>query len=354
MGSNRGFTVVDVLAAGAVGCVAVALAQPVLKENKAQSMNITNRSQHQLLAARQGMFMLANDGQFTGANVTGWVDVPGPNQSDAHYVGNTTAGTPTQTTDWITPLIGEEFEFSANRAERTQQMFEQMHDPRNGRFIDAVYGSAAIDDLADFAAVMTNDGIRSTSYLAPAAFQYWGTPLPGGFVPGQGLVKGDEYFWNLKYGGVPYNWSIPMAGNIKTPREYRPRIANVGASTSQKVMFADGTRYVDFSGSIDIDIDPTPSFSGNFLSSFFAYEGEVAYGRDWPGLPFSARRQGLGQDLDSRVLFITFYDGSTRSTTVAQAKARPDWWAPTGSEWVSFNNIAPEASDGYEVGDLLP
>lgn len=354
MGSNRGFTVVDVLAAGAVGCVAVALAQPVLKENKAQSMNITNRSQHQLLAARQGMFMLANDGQFTGANVTGWVDVPGPNQSDAHYVGDTTPDTPTQTTDWITPLIGEEFGFSANRAERTQQLFEQMRDPRNGRFNDNLFVPPGVDDLNDFVAVLGYGAFRTTSYLAPATFQFWGTPAPNVFVPGQGLIFGDAHYWELKYGGVPYNWSGPIASNIKTPREYRPRIDNIGTSTSQKVMFADGTRYVDFSGSIDIDIEPTPSLFGNFLSGFFASESEVAYGRDWPGLPYSARRQGLGQDLDNRVLFITFYDGSTRSATVAQAKARPDWWAPTGSEWVSFNNIAPEASDGYEVGDLLP
>ncbi len=352
MSGNRGFTVVDVLAAGAVGCVLVAMAQPVLKENKAQSMSITNRSQHQFLAARQGMFMLANDGQFSGANITGWVDIPGPNQSDSHYVGTTTSSTPTQTTDWITPLVGDELGFSANRARRTQELFEQVRDPRNGATNDSLYGIAA--DQSDFVDIFNRGSYRATSYLAPAAFHYWGTPNPGGFVPGQGMVHGDAYYWELKYGGVPYNWGGAMASQIQTPRAYRPRIENVGTSLDQKVMFADGTRYVDFSGQIDIELHPTPLLFGNFHSGFFANEGEVAYGREWPGLPYSARRQGLGQDLDSRTLFITFYDGSTRTATVAQAKARPDWWAPTGSEWVSFQNAAPDATAGYQIGDQLP
>ena len=352
MPTHRGFTIVDVLAAGAVAVVAGALAQPVLNEGKAESRGTTNRAQHQMLAARQAMFMLANDGQFTGANVTGWVDIPGPDQSDAHYLGDTTPGTPTQTTDWITPLVGDEMGLSANRALRTQQLFEQVRDPRNGAFNTLLFGSPA--DATDFADAAVNGGYYTTSYLAPAAFQYWGTPIPNVFVPGKGIVFGDAHYWNLKYGGVPYNWSGGSASNIKTPRAYRPRIDNVGTSPSQKVMFADGTRYVDFDSSTDIDLDPTPGLFGNFVTGFFASDDETAYGRNRAGITFSARRQGLGQGVDSRVLFITFYDGSTRSSTVAQAKARPDWWAPTGSEWISFDGIAPEASAQYQVGDLLP
>ncbi len=352
MAKNRGFTVVDVLAAGTVAAVTVALAQPVLKEGKAQSMDTTNRGQHQMLAAQQGLFMLANDGQFTGANVTGWIDIPGPTQSETHYIGDTTSGTPTQAVDWITPLVGDELKLSPNRARRTQQLLERVRDPRNGRFNDALFGTST--DFGDFANVAADGGFRSTSYIAPASFHYWGTPIPGGFVPGQGFVYGDEYYWNLKYGGIPYNWSAGAASNIKTPRSYRPRIDHVGPSPSQKVMFADGTRYVDFDHTIDIQLEPTRALLGNFITAFFAYEEETAYGRNRPGIGYSARRQGLGQGVDSRVLFITFYDGSTRSATVTQAKARPDWWAPTGSEWVNMNGIAPEASAQYQVGDLLP
>lgn len=352
MSGSRGFTIVDVLALSAAAIGTLAATQPVLESNKAQSMGMSNLAQHQRLAARQGLFMLANDGQFPGANVTGWIDVPGPAQDDALFAGNRSSGTPTQTTDWITPLLGEELGWSANRALRTQQMLDQVRDPRNGRLNDTLFGTSS--DVDEYIGALQNGGYFSTSYLAPAAFHYWGTPNPGGLVPGKGTVPPETTEWFQKFGGVPYNWSGGVASNIKTPRGYRPRVDMVGPSLAQKVMFADGTRFVDASGIVDIDLDPTPTNLGNFTSGFFAFDGETSYGRTRPGINFSARRQGLGQGVDSRILFITYLDGSTRTSTVAQAKARPDWWAPTGSEWVSLENIAPEAAAQYEVGDLLP
>lgn len=352
--SRSGFTIVDVLAVSGTMLAAAAVTQPVLEDAKDQSMAMTNRSQHQRLSARQSMFIAANDGQFASANVTGWLSTPGPDQDPTLFEGNQTASTPTQTMDWITPLLGDELGLSANRAIRTQEVLEQVRDPRNGHFNDALFLASGAGDADDFVAAANNGGYRTVSYLAPAAFHYWGTPKPGGFVKGKGVVKGDEEIWNQMYGGVPYNWNVIAASNIKTPRDYRPRIQNVGPSLSEKVMFADGTRYVDFDGLTDIDVSATPGVFGNFVSGFFASEFETSYGRDRPGIFASARRQGFREGVDNRVLYISFYDGSTRPSTVTHAKARPDWWAPTGSEWVSLDAIAPEAAAQYDVGDLLP
>ncbi len=352
--TRNGFTIVDVLALSAVTATAAAVMQPVLDEADEQSMALTNRDQHQRLSARQGMFIAANDGQFASANVTGWLSTPGPTQDPSLFEGNQTSSTPTQTTDWITPLLGDELGLSANRAIRTQELLEQVRDPRNGIYNDTLFMSGADSDGDDFVNAFNNGGYRAVSYLAPAAFQFWGTPEPGGFVPGKGIVKGDEDRWRLKFGGVPYNFGGGMALNIETPREYRPRIENVGTSLSEKVLFADGTRYVDFSGVVDIETTATPVFLGNFVSGFFASDFDTAYGRDRPGIFASARRQGLGKGVDNRVLYISFFDGSTRASSVTNAKARPDWWAPTGSEWRSFDSIAPEAANQYVIGDQLP
>lgn len=240
MSHRRAFTGIDILATGATSLVALALAQPLLEQNQSTNLGLSNLAQQQRLAARQGMFMLASNGQFTGANVTGWIDVPGANQSDAHYVGNTSPSTPTQTTDWITPLLGDELNLSPNRALRTQQLFEQVRDPRNTRLNDALFGSAP--DANDFNTAAQIGGYYTTSYLAPATFHYWGTPDPGGFIPGKGTIPGDTDAWLEMYGGIPYNWGLFHNYNIKTPRDYRPTINAVGPSPSQKVMFADGTR----------------------------------------------------------------------------------------------------------------
>ena len=229
-----------------------------------------------------------------------------------------------------------------------------MRDPRNTKFNDGLFLGSGASDSQYFVEAFVLGGYRSVSYLAPATFQYWGTPRPNVFVPGKGLFPGDEHFWNLKYGGVPYNWGGVLASNIKTPREYRPLIDNIGASPSQKVIFADGTRFVESNGLTDIDIAPTPAVFGSFVSGFFANESETSYGRTRPGIFASARRAGLSGNVDDRVLYISFFDGSARPVSVTNAKARPDWWAPTGSEWVSLDGIAPEASTQYDVGDLLP
>jgi type II secretory pathway pseudopilin PulG len=350
--NQRGFTIVDVLALGTITIAAAAIVQPVLEDAKTQSMATSNRSQHRMLSAQQGMFIAANDGQFASANVTGWLSTPGPDQDPGMFTGDTSASTPTQATDWITPLLGESLGWSNNRALRTQQLLEQVRDPRNARFNDSLFGTA--DDLDDYIAAAQLGGFFSVSYLAPAAFQFWGTPEPGGFIPGQGTVKGDIEIWQNKFGGVPYNFGGTTAANINTPREYRPRIENVGSSLSQKVMFADGTRYVALSGITDIELNPTPGVFGNFVSGFFGSEFENSYGRNRPGIYASARRGGLSNDVDDRVLFVSFFDGSTRPVSVTNAKARPDWWAPSGSEWVSLDSVAAEASAQYEVGDLLP
>jgi len=76
-------------------------------------------------------------------------------------------------------------------------------------------------------------------------------------------------------------------------------------------------------------------------------KARLLYGRTRPGIFASARRNGLSGNVDDRVLYISFFDGSARPVSVTNAKARPDWWAPTGSEWVSLGGIAPEASDQY-------
>lgn len=354
MARNHGFTIIDVLALGAVTLTAAAATQPILQDAKQQSMATTNRSQHKLISAQQGMFIAANDGQFASANVTGWLSTPGPDQDPSLFTGDTSSSTPTQTVDWITPLLGDAFGWSDNRALRTQQLLEEVRDPRNTLYNDGLFIGGGSSDSQDFIDANALGGFRTTSYLAPAAFQFWGTPMPGGFIPGQGPVTGDAQIWLKKFGGVPYNFGGTTAATIHTPREYRPRVENVGASASQKVMFADGTRFVESNGLTDIDIDPTPGLFGNFVSGFFALESETSYGRTRPGILASARRPGFSGNVDDRVLFISFYDGSARPVSVTNAKARPDWWAPTGSEWVSLDGVAAEASDQYEVGDLLP
>ncbi len=358
MTTRRGFTAVDLLAATAAVGIAAAALQPVLKTSRTSSMSTTNAGQHRLLASQQAMFIAANDGAFTGPTTTGWPGMNGLPIDGSRFVGNTTPTTPVQQQDWISPLVGDLFGFSPNRALRTQQLLETVSDPRQGRMNDTLFVSTAPDDLGDFTDALANGGFRGVSYLAPAAFQFWGTPQRGGFTPGQPPLPDDLRDWINQFGGAPHNWSGGLAGNIKTPRGYLPRIDRVGTSPANKVQFADGSRYLS-NGLLDIRVDPAPQAFGNHLSGFFGWEGETSYGRQFLGGPgnieLSARRAGLGgNSLDRRVMYVTFFDGSTRPVSLTAAKSRIDWWAPTGSEWVSTAGLAPELDGLVQPGDLLP
>ncbi|MEO1511314.1 MAG: hypothetical protein AAFU70_04500, partial [Planctomycetota bacterium] len=113
---RRGFTALDLLAATAAVGVAAALAQPVLQKARATSFDITNASQHRLLSSQQAMYIAANDGAFTGPTTSGWPGQNGLPIDGTRFVGNTTSSTPVQQQDWITPLVGDLFNFSPNRA----------------------------------------------------------------------------------------------------------------------------------------------------------------------------------------------------------------------------------------------
>ncbi|MEL6796600.1 MAG: hypothetical protein AAFO89_07215 [Planctomycetota bacterium] len=357
---RRGFSALDLLAATAAVGVAAAVAQPVLNGGRQTAQAMTNTSQHRLLSSQQAMFIMANDGAFTGPTTSGWPGQNGMPIDGDRFVGNTSSTTPVQQQDWITPLVGDLFNFSPNRALRTQQLFETIRDPRQGRNVDLLFNGSNPADVADFENVLdTGGGFRAPSYLAPATFQFWGTPQGGGFIPGKGTQPSDIQDWINKFGGVPYNFSGAIASTIKTPRGYLPRIDQVGTSPANKVQFADGTRYLESNGLLDITVNPSPSPFGNHVSGFFGWEGSVAYGRMGPGSPdnirLSARRAGLRDtSLGGRIMYVTFFDGSTRPVTLSTAKSRIDWWAPTGSEWVSTDNIAPELDGLVQPGDLIP
>ncbi|MEO1583444.1 MAG: hypothetical protein AAFR96_02595 [Planctomycetota bacterium] len=360
--SRRGFSLTDVLAATAAVGIAAAIAQPAITSFRSTSFAMTNMNQHRLLAAQQGLFIAANDGQFTGPTTSGWPGQNGLPIDGDRFVGNTTSTTPVQQQDWITPLVGDMFGFSPNRALRTKQLFDTIRDPALQRQNDTLFVNNAAEDLSDFVNVLKNGGgFHAVSYLSPAAFQFWGTPNPGtGFMPGVPVEPSETEEWFKQFGGSPNNYGGAFASTIKTPSGYRPRIDQVGTSPAEKVQFADGTRYLQ-GNLLDIEVNPASNGFGNHTSGFLPWEGETSYGRSFNFSPnqenvrLSVRRPGIRSDaIEDRVLYVSFFDGSTRPVSLSTAKSRPDWWAPTGSEWVSVGAIAPELEGLVQPGDLLP
>ena len=144
MTGRRGFTVVELGALIAVGGSLGVSMVPV--GGQLQKANLDTRSQwvHHDLARRQFVYMGDHNGAFTGPNTSGaeWnkVLLPGfANMGIETLEFDTAGGNPTNFGDWITPLVGDAYGFSANRAVRMQQKFDVVGDPTADRMVDLLF-----------------------------------------------------------------------------------------------------------------------------------------------------------------------------------------------------------------------
>jgi len=353
--SARGFTVVDVVVGCGVALVAGAVAGPMQTATWEGSYDKRDMMNQKFISDSQALFIGDHQGQFSGPNVTGWGDVPGSTQDPGRYVGDTTSSTPTQTHDWITPIVGEALHLSENRAERVQQLFDRLRDPRATRKIDELFvGSGSEADLPDFIDRLDDGGFWQVSYLSPEAFHTWSQPQVR--FGSDGVATLDSLQWRNAYGGIPFTqWTGTM---VRVPDGYRPRLDRVGLQLSGKVQFGSGTRYLS-GGVLDINQEAVASRFGNFTSGFPGWSSETSYGRAAIGggdqIPLSYRIPGDDpQDVDQRRMRVTMWDGSTRTLSVGESKAQADMFVPRGSEVVSLEDAEPEFAARWEEGDILP
>ncbi|MBO6514787.1 MAG: type II secretion system protein [Phycisphaerales bacterium] len=340
--SRRGFTVVElgVLVAllGSLGAVLVPVG------NQLQKNNLDTRSQwvHHDLARRQMMYMGDNKGAFTGPNTTGadWnKDLIGglPNKGIETLEFDTDGANPTSQGDWISPLVGASYGFSANRAVRTQQRFEVMADPTTNRMVDAIYTVDTPDDYDQFVDVLNSTGFRQRSFLQIRSFTHYSVEhQPSNVVID--IENGIGYFERF---AVQH-----PAAEALSPSGYTPNIVNVGVQLSNKVMIADGTRFYTDGVGLDFDIDTVPQFSTD-ADSGPIFNGSIAYGRyassspSQENLNLSYRKKG-GQGM-----YVTMFDGSLKYMSREESWTDPTPWYPSGSVWQG-NGATPESLDWVE------
>ncbi|RNC81594.1 MAG: prepilin-type N-terminal cleavage/methylation domain-containing protein [Phycisphaera sp.] len=372
--SQRGFTLIELLVVIAIIALLIGILLPALGAARASARSLVDQSQLRSLGQGQNFYASDNDDFYSCATTSGWAGWVGRKRGSGasnireSYEGSTTALTPTQYYDFFSPTIGEEVGFSAQRAFRMGNIFNDFADPAAREF-SVVYPGSSGGDLDEFDEfIARNAGYRQVSYLMPGAFSKWGTPQTG-FVPGQGLGQ-DETRWANLYGRAPLSWggntngqSPAIASNVKTPRGFRNRINQVGPSPSQKIVVADGTRYVDSSSVLDFDASPNATTFGAFTSGTPQWTGNVAYGANAVGapnnLPLSFRHPNSS-------INAAFFDGHTENLTQEDVWTDMSRWAPSGSVVPSsaISDLTEQAqawlqnlsdgNSGSATGKLLP
>lgn len=196
---------------------------------------------------------------------------------------------PTQTFDWMTPSLEGSIELGNTRAERMQTLINDFGCPTNASVqIDFLYppGLNASPDAADFGDEFV-DAFQPLSYLMPGHFQFWGQDFDGA----RRIVKATN--------GTTFPALIRIAdeGWAAVHRgRYQSKLEQIGNATL-KIAAADATRFLDFDGSIDFNVDPAPRFSGDPFGSFCSngawWCGAQAYGvaantTNWDNLPVNS------------------------------------------------------------------
>jgi len=328
LNERRGFTIIELGALIAVGGSLGVAMVPAGSQLQKASLDTKSQWVHHDLARRQFVYMGDHAGAFTGPNTSGgeWNKdlLPGfANKGIETLEFDTAGGNPTSQGDWISPLVGDAYGFSANRAIRTQQRFEVMADPTTNRMVDLLFSGDQPADMAQFAEVLTTSGYRQRSFLQVRSFSHYSVEHRRNKL----VLDPDNDIGYVEKHAVQHTGDVAWS-----PKGYTPNVINVGMQLSNKVMFADGTRfYTDVDG-LDFDIDILPNFvtdSDPGPTNF----NSVAYGL---GAHFSPSHTNV--DLSYRKnsgagLYATMFDGSLRYMTREETWTDPTPWYPSGSVW---------------------
>lgn len=333
--SRRGgaFTLIELLVVVAIIALLVGLLLPALGKARDVSRQIVCASMTRQLAS--GQLIYANDWKdFYAGPVTSGAD--GQLTNGALYFFDKTASTPVSSHDWISPTLGDSNGFSTNRAQRTKQIFERFGCAAALELNSSVFpGTNSSADYNDFRLLNDSQGIRQVSYLSPSAFHYF----PQGTPDSQ-----------RRYQGVLLQ-NVTIGTPVAVRSGFRPRLDQIGTQASNKIVVADGTRFLPASRLLDFDPDPFPRYYGSFMDPGPIFHDSAAYGR----LRFPAT--GDNWKLSMRhagTMNAAFFDGHAANIKAAQAWKDATPWYPGGSRYVGGSGT-PESSS-YHSGDntLIP
>lgn len=332
--ARNAFTLIELLIVIAIIALLVGILLPSLSKAREAARQMVCKSSARQLAV--GQLTYGNDWKdyFAGVNTSG---MGGQIDNGAGYLGDTRSDMPTTTYDWISPTMGDIARMSTNRARRSKEIFER-YGCAATKFEQVHWGGAG--DLSDFVSMIQEVGIKQVSYLSPAAFHLYPNATQA------------ARFRPLGPNGQPLS-IIPRYGfttPVSVVTTYAPRFDKVGTQLSNKVLVADGTRYLTSQQVLDFDITPNPQWYSSFTDPGPIFRGSQAYGRGGDGAPNNHK---LSFRHPSEKMNVVYFDGHAGDMGVNQARRDATPWYPSGSIFTG-GQASEEAQAFHTAGQVLP
>tara|TARA_R110002073_G_scaffold239285_1_gene400812 strand:- start:364822 stop:365946 length:1125 start_codon:yes stop_codon:yes gene_type:complete len=353
MKNKKAFTLIELLVVISIIALLIGILLPALGSARASAQTLVCSSTLRSMGTASAIYQSNYRDHYpspvnVGAKYLGSVVIPGEGISagvDA-LDGNSTQLAPTQTQDWITPMLGDSLGFSVRRAEKVSQLSNDFGCASTKFFIDAPFpngnGSGMPEDFESFADEVII-GVKQGSYLMPSGFAHFSNYDPQEAV---GVIRDLVKRANPRTSGIqivqqPTSMLSHQNAPIQ-PKAFRHKITQVGTVVSDKVMAADGTRFWTDPGEGQVDgltYNPeiAPRIYGNFTESTPTFKGSTAWGRESPNSPSQTNLELSMRHGDGNVNAL-YFDSSVRSMSNIQMWTNPNPWHPTGTRWNDGDN----------------
>jgi len=335
---RRGFTLIELLVVISIISLLMGILLPALGTARQVAERVVcqaNMKQISQLNIQYGLDWRDNysspvnvGATFTSQALTG----SGFTSSSAQLEGTTSGETPVSVQDWMSPLLGNSVDLNPNRARRHANLFNDYGCVSANVPYDEIFpftGGGA-DDREDFERVIAETEIMQGSYLMPTAFAHLRNSQASRRALEQlaSPIRDVVRPFSPNVSGLMSNENGPQQ-----PESFRPMLTRVGTIASDKVMFADGTRFWTRDRILDFDINPNPSFFGSFTEAPPQFEGSRAWGIDGHGDPARGHLE-LSYRHPGDSMNTAFFDGHVGSMTKDEAWTDPNPWHPTGTDWM--------------------